>query len=147
MKTIAWCVLSMLFTLNLTAQSSIDPVSWDYKVTKEEGKYDLRILATMEEEWVIYSQFTPEGGPIPTAFSYGEDITLEGKTTEVTTPLKSMDEFFEINVMKFKESAEFKQIFTTKGEDLESTTVDVTYMSCNNKTCLPPKTITLQVNL
>ena len=44
----------------------LDPVKWTTKIEKKsETNYILTFNGIIENEWHMYSQFTPEGGPLP----------------------------------------------------------------------------------
>ena len=50
-----------------------DPVTWTTSVEKvSEFEYKLITSATIEDGWHLYSQHVPEGGPVPTTFSYND---------------------------------------------------------------------------
>ena len=54
------------------------------------------LTATMEKDWVIYSQHTAEGGPLPTLFDWHEnaDYSYLGSVEELSTPIKAFSEMF-----------------------------------------------------
>ena len=48
-----------------------NPVKWTHSAKKlSNGKYELHMTATVEKGWHIYSQNTPDGGPVPTTFTF-----------------------------------------------------------------------------
>ena len=49
----------------------IEPVEWSGSIEKiADHSYQLILESEIEEEWHIYSQKTPEGGPLPLWFNY-----------------------------------------------------------------------------
>ena len=64
----------------------INPVKWKTKVVqKSKTEFELVMDATIEKEWHMYSQFTPEDGALPTVFDYKNakgNFSLVGKTKE-----------------------------------------------------------------
>ena len=63
MKKIAFAIVMLLFLGVVNAQQK---VSWSYTVKKlANNKYEIHITATPPMGWHIYSQLTPEGGPVP----------------------------------------------------------------------------------
>lgn len=129
-----------LFCLNLSAQID-NPVTWEAKVVaNEDGTYELIVDAIVDKGWSFYSQHTGDGGPIPTSFEITtENIELVGGFKELTEPKKGMDEMFGIEVIKFNKNAQFTQNFKT--DSAKMIEGNVTFMTCDDKRCLPPVTI------
>ena len=67
--------------------------------------------ASIEENSHIYSMDIPDGGPIPTSFSFDTVAAyrLAGKTYEVTKPVEVIDEAFGFKIKTFSTKAEFRQ--------------------------------------
>ena len=134
--------LALLFVA-LTVGAQLDPISWEFSTRKiSNTEYELLFVATAQEGWTLYSQFTEEGGPRPTEFTFADESTYErkGGVQEKTKVKTEMDPLFGVNVSKFKKSpVEFTQRITVE----KGTTVDgyVSFMTCDDKTCLPPKDI------
>ncbi|MEM9822716.1 MAG: cytochrome c biogenesis protein CcdA [Bacteroidota bacterium] len=120
----------------------LDPVKWTFSVKKiKENTYDLIYVASIDPGWHIYSQFLgDEDGPVPTTFAFREDpnFTLTGKAIEDSPKrIQEFDKFFDMKLVKFKESASFTQrIHVT---DLSQPVMgDLSFMSCEAGRCLPP---------
>ena len=65
MKKIVYLLISFLVFINANAQIK-EPVKWKTKVEKiSDFEYNLILNATIENEWHVYSQFTPDDGPLP----------------------------------------------------------------------------------
>lgn len=143
-------LLLFLLSFPLAAYSQIyDPVTWDFSYEKkEEGKYELVYSATIESGSHIYSMDVPAGGPIPTSFTYNPDqgYTLDGKTFEVTPPEEKFDEAFGFNIKSFSGKAEFRQKITSQSGNF-TVTGTLSFMSCNNTTCSPPKDIEFEIKI
>ena len=92
--------------------------------------------------WHIYSQLTPDGGPIPTTFRFNNNalITLQGKTNEKGKVITYFDKNFKVNVKYFEGKADFIQIVTVKGKVKTNVSGEVESMICNDRTCMPPTT-------
>ncbi len=74
-----------------------DPVTWSFDYEKKDGEsYELIFTALIEKGSHIYSMDVPEGGPIPTTFTFDTlpDYILEGNVVEVTAPEELFDEAF-----------------------------------------------------
>jgi thiol:disulfide interchange protein len=142
-------IIILLF-LTFQAFSQIyDPVNWDFRSEKTgNNKYEIVFTANIEEHSHIYSMEIPDGGPIPTSFSFdsASNYKLEGKTYEVTKPVELMDEAFGFKIKTFSTKAEFRQKITSY-ESSFFVKGDVNYMACNNATCSPPKDVEFSVQI
>lgn len=122
----------------------VAPVSWEAKVEKKSDKeFDLIFKATMDEGWVIYSQYLnlKEGeiGPLPTTFFFDEADSFElvGKTSEEGKKKEGMDPVFEVVVGKFvEEPVTFRQTIRVN-DPARIITGYVEYMTCDDVQCFP----------
>ena len=83
-KGLLYCLLAICFSFNLSAQV-FEPVKWETSVEKiSDSEYDLISIASIDSGWHLYSQVVPEGGPIPTTFSYKDNSSYKkiGETNE-----------------------------------------------------------------
>lgn len=138
-------IRTLLFIILITflqfgfSQSS--PVLWTFSYEDKGNKVLVTATAKIAKNWAIYSQFTNDEGPIPTAFYVGEE-RLDWK--EVTKPIKQMDPLFEIEVIKFKNQA----IFTLEMEKsrIHSKDGKVIFMCCDDEKCLPPAEVAFKIS-
>jgi hypothetical protein len=141
MKSILLLLAISLSALSLSAQPS-HPVSWSTRYEQVEGyTYDLHLKATAEPGWYIYSQHIQEGGPIPTSFYFdkGDHYQLEGEVEEQSEHRKAgIDEFFDMEVIKYAESVTFTQRVTVK-DFSQPISGYLEYMTCDDEQCLPPR--------
>lgn len=133
-------LLLSLFCFSLSAQDK-HPVTWEAKViAKENGSFDLVVDAIVDKGWCFYSQHTGEDGPIPTSFEITtEGVELVGDFKEMTEAKKGMDDMFGVEVIKFNKNAQFVQSFKT--DSVKKIEGNVTFMTCDDKRCLPPVTV------
>lgn len=139
-RTFFICSVIFLSTLAAGHGQSEQPVKWDFDVQKvSDTEIELKATATMKPGWVIYSQFTEEGGPIPTRFEVdGQPVVLE----ELPKAITQFDEMFDMKVSKLKEKAAFTiRMKATPGRTLRGT---VEFMTCDGARCLPPKEIVFE---
>ncbi|HUX95197.1 MAG TPA: cytochrome c biogenesis protein CcdA [Bacteroidales bacterium] len=133
-----------------TASSQIyDPVTWEFGYEKKEGnQYEIRLTALIEDGSHIYAMSVPDGGPIPTSFSFDtlDAYKLEGDTYEVLPPVEKMDEAFGFKIKTFSNKAEFRQKITVIDPSF-TVTGAVNFMACNNQTCSPPKDVEFSVTI
>jgi thiol:disulfide interchange protein len=138
----------MLSVISVSAQI-YDPVTWDFGYEKTgDRQYELIFTANIESNSHIYAMNIPEGGPIPTSFSFDTlpAYKLDGEPYEVTKPTEKFDEAFGFKIKTFSNKAEFRQkiysdqpFFTVKGV--------VNFMACNNATCSPPKDVEFSISV
>ncbi|MBN2665576.1 MAG: thioredoxin family protein [Bacteroidales bacterium] len=142
-------LLFSFIIINGAISQIYDPVTWTFGYEKTgENSYAIVFTAEIEKGSHIYAMDIPEGGPIPTSFSFNEsaDFTLDGKTIEVTQPEELMDEAFGFRIKSFSDQAEFRQLISSaKPSFIVSGTVN--FMSCNNTTCSPPKDVEFSVSI
>ena len=133
MKHLINTFLLLFFFLSTWAQGGEDPVSWTQElIPLGDQQYELVMRATIEDGWHIYSQFTAEGGSLPSEFTYvnvGEAYELIGNTTESET-LKVYSEIFEVEETYFKEKAEFRQKVRLLRPDIGQIRVELFYQVC-----------------
>jgi len=140
----------LLFLIGTGARAQIyDPVTWELGYEKTgNNQFELIFTATIEKGSHIYSMDIPEGGPIPTSFSFDTvpSYTLTGKPFEVTRPQEMFDEAFGFRIKTFSDTAEFRQKITSESEAF-TVNGTVNFMSCNNTTCSPPKDVEFSINI
>lgn len=144
-------LLFLLFVGNhLRAQVIKNPVDWTVTTKKIADKtYEVRLTATMKKGWHIYSQFTPDGGPLPTVISLSKNplVTLSGATKEIGTMEQRFEPLFNVNVKQFSNKVDFVQVIKLKANVKTSIEVGVEFMTCDEKTCLPPVTKKFTVSI
>ena len=102
-------LLALFITFFGTAQI-VEPVKWSSSVVKvSDTELDLVITANIEDDWHLYSQFTPEGGATPLVFTFKNQKgnyqlvgkTKEGKYKKVYSDIFEIDEYFFTGTAKF----------------------------------------------
>ena len=137
-------LLAILVTFFGTAQI-VEPVKWSSSVVKvSDSEMNLIIAANIENNWHLYSQFTPEGGALPLVFTFKNqkgNYQLIGKTKEGKYK-KSFNEIFEIEEYYFQNTAKFTQRIKIINSKLK--TVDV---SVDGQACIDGKCVQTEANL
>lgn len=144
MRFILMIYVMMLAFHNDASSQKSSPVSWVFSAVRSGGnEIELKAEATMKDDWVIYSQDTESGGPIPTSFTLDNtNIVLDEKSRFIS----EFDEIFEVSVKKFKKYA----VFSKKIQgDFRNGLIQgsVTYMTCDGQKCLPPATVEFNINI
>lgn len=143
--------LSMVVLLAVMAASAQEqPVSWSFDAKKIADKtYEIRLTAKIDDEWHIYSQTTPDGGPVPTSISYAKNplLTIEGGTKEVGKMEKHFEKLFGVEVLQFSNKVDFVQTVKLKASVKTNITGKVTFMVCNDEMCMPPTSVPFSLAL
>lgn len=150
MKRIITISFLLLFSNILFAQIQ-NPVAWTATSKKIADKtYEVHLTATINPGWHIYSQNTPDGGPIPTSITFTKNplVIVNGKAKEVGKMEQHIEPLFgNINVKQFSNKVDFVQLVKLKAPVKTSMNVAVEFMVCNDKQCLPPSTRKFSVAL
>ena len=118
----------------------LDPVKWSFSSQKiNSDEYELIFTAKIDKNWHLYSQYVPEGGPVPTNFIFepSSNFKLIGKTTE-PRPHKMYDQNFEMEVQYFDGQAIFKQRIKSLTQQSFNVRGTVEFMACDDSRCIPP---------
>jgi thiol:disulfide interchange protein len=138
-------------TANISLFAQIlEPVKWSFSSKRiNDTIAELTLKATIDKGWHVYSQFIPDGGPIPTTFTFtkNNDYQLIGKVRE-PKPLEEIDPNFDNMVLKFfANSVQFKQkvkILSNKPITIKGV---LNFMCCDDKQCLPPSDVDFEFKL
>lgn len=147
MKRILLAGLVVFFGFFAQAQ---DPVKWTFSAKKIDDKtYEVHLTAAVQSPWKIYSQSTPEGGPVPTGFTFTKNplVTLEGKVKEVGEMHKKHEEVFGVDVYYYKDKVDFVQVVKLKSKAKTNLNGKLEFMACDEVQCLPPKEVVFSVAL
>lgn len=127
-----------------------NPTSWTFSAKMiAPGKYEIHMTAVADKGWHIYSQNTPDGGPVPTSFSFTKNplVTLDGKVKEVGKLEKKHEELFGVDVHQYSGTVDFVQVVKVKPGIKTNVSGSVEFMLCNDKECLPPTTKSFTISL
>jgi DsbC/DsbD-like thiol-disulfide interchange protein len=118
-----------------------EPVKWSFSSTKKDAStYEIRMTATIDNGWHIYSQTTPDGGPVPTSIEFVKNplLTLDGKVKEIGKLEQRHEPLFGVDVKQYSNKVEFVQIVKLKSKAKTVVNGSVEFMTCNDQECLPP---------
>lgn len=124
----------------------LKPVKWEITSEKvKDNTYLLVFKAKITKGWTVYSQYTSDEGPVPTAITYEEKsgVKMIGKATESGYKKEGPDPLFDnVNVVKFLDKEPF--VIKQKIEVTDASkplTGYLTFMTCDNNKCLPPEDV------
>jgi thiol:disulfide interchange protein len=135
-------LLFALFVLALRADAQmLNPIRWEFAQKQvNDSVTELRFTAILEDGWHLYSQYTPDGGPLPTEFGFvlPKGLKREGKVSEPKYE-KKFEEVFGVDVYTFPQAKVLftqKVINTTNKE--QKITGEINGMTCKDEVgCIP----------
>lgn len=132
--------------LAIISQAQLNPVSWSFTTKKISDKtYEIHMKATIQSGWHLYSQNQPvDAIAIPTTFTFNNNplLKLEGKVKEVGKMEKFHDPKLDLSANQFSNTVTFIQLVKLKAKTKTNITGNVEFQTCDDKKCLPPKTVT-----
>ena len=133
----------------ISANAQLNPVNWTFTSKKIADKtYEIHLTATMQSGWHLFSQVQPEDAVAnPTEFKINSNplVTLNGKIKEIGNMEKFHDAKLDISANQYANKVDFVQLVKLKNNVKTSITGSVEYQTCDDKKCLPPKTITFSI--
>ena len=140
--------LSIAF-VGISAKAQLNPVMWTFTAQKIADKtYEIHMKATIQNGWHLYSQIQPEDAIAnPTDFTLNSNplIILDGKIKEIGTIEKYHDAKLGVSANQFSNKVDFVQKVKLKAKAKTNITGSVEYQTCDDKKCLPPKTVNFSI--
>jgi hypothetical protein len=144
-------LLGLLLVLTSGAEAFAQtPYSWDFTAKKTGfNTYEIHCKVNVNTPWHTYSQFTPDGGPVPTKFIFAKNplYRLDGNVKEDGKMIIKHETVFGVDVKYFDGTVDFVQKIKFNGIAKTNFTGSVTFMVCNDEQCLPPATQKFSVPL
>jgi hypothetical protein len=135
----------VLILTGATAFAQLNPVSWAFNSKKIADKtYEVRMTATMQPGWHLYSQVQPEDAiAIPTDIQFNKNplISLNGNIKEVGKMEKFKDEKLGVAANQYAKKVDFVQVVKLKANAKTNLTGTIEYQTCDDEKCLPPKKV------
>lgn len=126
-----------------------NPVLWSFTANKVGDKlYEIHMKATIQISWHLYSQTQPDDAiAIPTTFVIKPNplFTLDGKIKEIGTMEVMHDKELGISANQYSKSVDFVQKLKLKANVKTNFSGTVEYQTCDDKKCLPPKTVPFEI--
>jgi thiol:disulfide interchange protein DsbD len=131
-----------------------EPVAWTVqdapsKPVRAGARFTAKIAAKIQPGWHIYGLKPAADGPVPTRLwvAEGQPAQLAAPVTG-TEPQTMQDASFNMEVQLYEGEAAFTlplKLAPTAPPGAQKIVVNASYQSCDNKICLPPKTVKLEV--
>ena len=146
-------VLLSLLALTLAAATP-DPVSWKLEQTPAKpvragATFTVKLIGRIQDGWHMYSMKTMEGGPVATRVwvPAGQSFQQAG-AIKSSEPETMRDATLDMDVELYKDAATFAipvKPAAGAAAGAASLAIDVSYQTCNNSLCLPPKTVKVEL--
>ena len=134
MKKLLFLLLTLLAFARGNSQI-LDPVKWTTSLEKKsETNYLLTFNGVIENDWHMYSQFTPDGGPLPLEIIFKDqkgNFNLIGKAKEgkITT---AFNDIFGVNETFFVKKAQIQQEISLLNLNISKVEVALNYQVCKD---------------
>lgn len=123
----------LVFFCSLGNAQILDPVKWTTKIEQKSAtNFIITFNATIENEWHVYSQFTPDGGPLPLEVNFKNqkgNYTLVGKAKESKTRT-AYNDIFEVNETFFEKKAQITQEVSLVNKGVKTIEVELNFQAC-----------------
>jgi len=149
MKKVVFVVVACVCSAIVFAQIQ-NPVHWSYSARKlDANTYEVHLTAKIDAGWHLYSQTTPEGGPVPTSIIFSKNplFTLQGSAREIGKLQQKQEPLFGVDVKQYSTQVDFVQTIKLKAQVKTNAVGSIKFMVCDDTQCLPPATHQFSVAL
>jgi len=144
-------LILLLFAFFVIANGSAQikkPVKWTAKTEKiSDTEFNLVMNATIDEGWHMYSQFTPDGGPLPIVLTFKnqkENFELVGKAKE-SPYQKHFNVDFGVDEYFFENKATLTQKVKITNPKTNKIVVNVDFQACQTACINDNKDLTFYI--
>jgi thiol:disulfide interchange protein DsbD len=147
----AVCLLAAAVCLLAAAPN---PVAWKLsdapaKAVKAGARFTVKLTASIQQGWHIYSMKAVEDGPLPTRIwlAEGQPFQLSGPV-KGDEPQTLQDETLHMDVELYEGAAAFSlpvKVVAGASPGEQKLVVNAQAQSCNNSLCLPPATVKVEI--
>ncbi len=141
--------LLLFFAAAGLCQKPEEVAKWSGHYQANKGHLQAILSATIAPGWHVYSISQPPGGPNATTVTVpaGQGFEREGDITG-TKPESAFDPNFQMQTEFYQNAVHLEIPLAVTGHSTAQTVqVDVRFQACNDRLCLPPKTMRLNLPL
>ncbi len=139
----------MVAISSISAQNTV-PVRWrsSIKMTSD-NEGILTVKALIADGWHLYSTNLPKGGPKSTVldFSSSTGIKFINNFEPSQKPVESVDKMFNLKLSWWSTNVTFTRKFRVTDHSKAMVIGKITFMSCNNVNCMPPKNESVKLSI
>ncbi|KAB1157987.1 protein-disulfide reductase DsbD family protein [Flavobacterium luteum] len=134
MKKLIYIFITLLVFVKGNTQI-LDPVKWTTTIEKKsETNFILTFNGVIEKDWHMYSQFTPDGGPLPLEINFKNqkgNFNLIGKSKESKTKT-AYNDIFQVNETFFEHKAQITQEIELLNPKIKTIETELNYQVCKD---------------
>jgi thiol:disulfide interchange protein len=133
-----------------------NPIQWSVAHTEKDTihpgqTFDVELTADIDPTWHLYALNQPPGGPLPLAIGVagGRTFNLAGEVGS-WVPKSAIDPNFNLETLFYEERASFTvpiEVTPAAKDGIHKLGITITYQTCNDHLCLPPKAEDLALNI
>ena len=142
-------ILIIAFFSACGSKAQLNPVTWSFSAKKISDKtYEIHMKATIQKNWHLYSQKQPDDAiAIPTEFTIRPNPLFkpDGKIQEIGKVEVMKDATLGVSANQYSNTVDFVQKIKMKANVKTNYSGSVEYQTCDDKKCLPPKTINFNI--
>ncbi|HEY1215808.1 MAG TPA: cytochrome c biogenesis protein CcdA, partial [Bryobacteraceae bacterium] len=139
--------LLLLLSALAFGQRPEEVVKWSGHVAKSAGHTEAVLTGKISPGWHVYSITQPPGGPNAASVSVpaGQAFHIQGPITG-TQPRSAFDPNFQMKTEFYESSVTLKvPLATESAANAQNIRINVRFQTCNDRLCLPPKTVRLDL--
>lgn len=132
-------VVALTLFVGSTRAQMLEPVKWSFKtMIIDSNTAELQFITTIDQDWHLYSQHLPEGGPLPLEFKFDKTQGIEfvGSVSEPKAH-EEYDAMFEMRVKFFERTAMFIQKVKQSNAKPVILKGSLSFQACNDVSCIP----------
>lgn len=126
-------ILIALLSLSTIEAQIVKPVKWITKTEKiSDTEFNLVLNGTIDKDWHVYSQFTPEDGPLPMVLTFKDqkgNFELLGKASE-SPYKKEFNDVFGVDEYYFENKVTVTQKVKITNPKTSKITLNLDYQVC-----------------
>jgi thiol:disulfide interchange protein DsbD len=140
----------ILIGIGASAQTA-SPVSWSFSSKKLSANvYEVYLTASIQPGWHLYAQSQPADAIAqPTTFTFSKNPLLQydGNVREIGKLEKFRDSKLDVSANQYSNKVQFVQKVKVVGKAQTAVNGKLEFQTCDDKKCLPPKTVSFSVAL
>jgi len=149
-----WLLAGLCVRVGGSAQAPVQPVQWTVAITQKTAMKPgtssvIELSAEVEEGWHVYGLMQLPGGPTPLRVTLDTDevAKIAGAPTG-NPPVKKHDAAFDLDTDLYEKAFKLDLPITFNPHLVEggkAVPLSVRFQACNDRVCLPPRTLHLSV--
>ncbi len=144
-----------LCSISLLAAPLEPPAHWSIAAPpthslRSGATVSLTLTGLIDPTWHVYALDEPDGGPVPTEIGLTGSSPIQLLSVDQATPKTVADSFYRKRTAFFEHQADFTLHLKLPATPLPRSTilgVSVRYQACNDKACLAPRTVVVELPL